>query len=605
MDGRSTRSHPAHVDDARLLGAERLEDARGEITAIRHQLERAPRWRPSRGLIAQCDEALELISTMRERLKRKLVVAIVGPTGAGKSTLLNALAGVDGLSESGVNRPTTRDIVVFCKDADDASPLVERLGTGAVGVVSSPAAYGLEHVVLVDTPDINSAALDVHRPVVEAVIGVADVLVTVFNVENPKSRDNADFLAPFVAAFPSRFVMAVLNHCDRQDEGELKRDIRPDFQSYLRDAWDRPPAELFCISARRHLRRPAWPAGAEPRHDFDEFDALRETLFGSLNKASVVADARIARAKHLTASVRRAVRDRAAPHLEVIDQTRGELKRLHGSALGDAATALSDAGDSMGAGLDALYYQRLASSWWGPVGWLVGIWARVLIVGTGFAKMMRMGKPLKQLWGMVTSLSRFKQSRGEIADAERGAGIDLAALRYRAAYDKAWPDIAERLVDAGFSDSVRDPDAVVPPGDALEQALNTGWNGALNAQLEESSARLSGLGLQLFLNAWVLVPAAFVAGECVIRFVNRELLGGDYFRHAFLTMALLWFLAFAVFQLAARATGGKRLLKATFKRMLTELKTNAPSGAEAAATGSDADTLGAEIAVVQRLGRLR
>ena len=584
-------------DRARLLASDRLEAARFELQDIKDQLSRAPRWRPGRGLTAQCDEALRLITTMKQRMQRKLVVAIVGPTGAGKSTLLNALAGVDDLSSSSTTRPTTRDVVVFCRDRDDATPIVEALGHDQVAITSSPAAAALTNVVLVDTPDINSAHLAQHRPLVEGVIGLADVLLCVFNVENPKTRDNADFLAPFVAGFPGQFVLAVLNHCDRQDERELRSDIQPDFKRYLATSWSRPARQVFCISARRHLRRPQWPTGAEPRHDFDEFGRLREMLFGSLNQANVVMDARIARARHLVKSVRAAVIRVVDPIKPTLEEAKRRIRQLHNKAMSEATGALGHSNPSLSSGTDALLYQRLANAWWGPVGWLVGLWARLLIVGTGFANMMRLGRPLRQLWGVVTSLAKFRQSQSQIADTEAGTGVDAAGLRYRQTVETGWPDLAETLVKCGFEPGVRDASSVVPPSEALGEAFGRGWNQALATELDRTTGRLSSWGLQLFLNAWVFVPAGYVAVESVANFAQRQLLSGDYFRHAFFTIFILWLLAFMLLQMAARASGGRRLIKATFKRLLVAL--NEPG---------DDKTLQAslveELETVRRLGSL-
>jgi len=559
----------SHDDRAQLICAGRLEDARAALEQLRAELGRAPRWRPSRGLGAQCDEALALIADMRQRLKRKLVVVLVGPTGAGKSTLLNALAGVDDLSSSSVTRPTTREVVVFCRDRDDAKPIVDRLGGERTQVVSSPAAAALEHVILVDTPDINSADAAIHQPIVEAVLAQADVMLCVFNVENPKARSEADYLARFVAGFPSRFVVAVLNHCDRQDERELREDIRPDFARHLVTAWKRETT-VMCISARRNLRVPAWSPGAEPRHDFDEFPALRALLFGSLNRASVVLDARIERADHLVAQVSTAVAARA--RATALDDVRGQVVQLHKEALGAAATAWSDGSQGLGVGTDALFYQRLANGWWGPVGWLIGLWARLLIVGAGFANMLRLGNPLRQLWGVVTTLARFKQARSDIDATQAGVGVDFAAMRYRDSYEHAWPELAERLIGAGFDPSLRDSSTVVVLPAELERTLAAGWNAALTQALERASTRLSSLWLQLFLNSWVLVPALYIVGESIVRFVQGDILSGDWFHHALTTLLLLWLLAFVVFQIGARALGGQRLVRAAFAGLLESVR---------------------------------
>src|SRR5690606_34809924 len=101
----------------------------------------------------------------------------------------------------------------------------------------------------------------------------------------------------------------------------------------------------------------------------------------------------------------------------------------------------------------------------------------------------------------------FKQARSDIGEAEAGSGVELAALRYRDAYERAWPDLAERLVTQAFDPALRDARTVVPDPVALHETLAAGWSDALATQLERATERLSGLGLQLFLNAWVLVPA--------------------------------------------------------------------------------------------------
>ncbi len=588
------------TDRAFLIGAGRLEDARVSLESLRAELALAPRWRPSRSLGAQCDEALGLIADMRQRLRRKLVIVLVGPTGAGKSTLLNALAGVDGLSSSSVKRPTTREVVVFCRDRDDATPITERLGGERVQVVSSPAAAALDHVILVDTPDINSAEAAAHQPIVEAVLAQADVMLCVFNVENPKARSEADYLARFVSAFPSRLVIAVLNHCDRQDERELKDDIRPDFVRHLATAWHREATAVLCVSARRNLRLPAWPAGAEPRHDFDEFPALRELLFGSLNRASAVLDARIERASHLVLAVTAAVAARARE--TDLDQVRSRIVQLHKQALVAAAGALGDAAQSLGLGTDALFYQRLANAWWGPVGWLVGLWARLLIVGAGMSNMLRFGNPLRQLWGMVTTLARFKQARSDIDDAQGGVGVDLAALRYRDSYERAWPELAESLIASGFDPALRDPGKVVALPAELERTLSAGWNDALTHALDRATARLSGLWLQVFLNAWVLVPAVFVAIRSVVRFIAGEILSGDWFNHALITIVLLWLIAFVVFQIGARALGGRRLVRGAFAGLLESLRGGHEVMGSPAGLGHEGTVI-AEIDAVRRLAR--
>ena len=62
---------------------------------------------------------------MQMRLDQQLVVTLIGPSGAGKSTLLNALAGVDHLSPTGLQRPTTQNLVVLSNNGEAARQLFE------------------------------------------------------------------------------------------------------------------------------------------------------------------------------------------------------------------------------------------------------------------------------------------------------------------------------------------------------------------------------------------------------------------------------------------------------------------------------------------------
>jgi energy-coupling factor transporter ATP-binding protein EcfA2 len=563
------------LDRSRLIAAEKLESARAELTGLREHLRSASHWRPARGLVAQCDEALTMIDAMGERLRRKLVVALVGPTGAGKSTLLNALAGIDRLSVAGSQRPTTRQVVAFCRDRSDAEPLIQAVGGERVDVVSSPSALSLEHVVLVDTPDTNSSLLAQHRVIVEAVIGQADVLVAIFNAENPKARVNIDYLAPFVAAFPSEFVLAVLNHCDRQDEQELKKDIIPDFVSHLEASWGRrfrgQSDRLFCISARRNLRQPNWPEGALPRHGFDQFDNLKEVLFGSINRASVVVDARVQRAEHLVNLVRGTVAERIAAHHVRLGSVRERIDDLQESALKRAVASLQSSESNLTVGSDALFYQRLSQLWWGPVGWLVGLWARLLLVGAGAINIIRFGNPLRQLWGTVTSLVRFSKTRKAMDEATQGSGAEAALLHYQLEVERRWPGLADKLVAAGFDPGVRESRGVVADTDALGQAIEQGWAQAFGATVEQVAKRLSGWMFQLVLNFVVLVPIGVVVYQSIEAFARGQTLSGEYFNHALITIVLVWLLSFVVFQIRARRAGGHRLLARTFDKLLNEM----------------------------------
>ena len=100
---------------ARLRALTELETVRSDISGLAATLAGISLWRPAAGLKRACEEALVMLDRLAERFDRKLVVTLVGPSGSGKSTLLNALAGEDNLSPTGHRRPTTQQVVAFCR----------------------------------------------------------------------------------------------------------------------------------------------------------------------------------------------------------------------------------------------------------------------------------------------------------------------------------------------------------------------------------------------------------------------------------------------------------------------------------------------------------
>ena len=284
---------------AALKAFGKIESYKNDLNMLGSTLGGLSLWMPASALKKQCDEAIRMINDIAERFDRKLVVTIVGPCGAGKSTLLNALVGVDDLSPAGHQRPTTGHVIVFSSDPQDADQLVTGLGSESVEVKSGSAAATLEHVLIIDTPDTDSMAYQKHSPLVREAIARSDMLICVFDSENPKRKDHVDFLAPFIRRFNGESLVSVINKCDRQDEAELKDRILPDFSAYIQAAWQTTVDRMLCISARRHLRDPQFDETAGPKHDFDQFEDLRELIFDSINRAGYVVDRRLENARSL------------------------------------------------------------------------------------------------------------------------------------------------------------------------------------------------------------------------------------------------------------------------------------------------------------------
>ena len=546
-----------------LKGLGRLEALVSELGLLKSSLDAVPLWRPAAALVRQCDEAVRMIRGIAGRFERSLVVTLIGPSGSGKSTLINALAGGTELSPMGRNRPTTHSLVVFSAAAEDAADLVADLGGDSIDV-AAPAGAGLpKGLCLIDTPDTDSTALRRHIPALQRAIDQADVLLCVFDAENPKRRDHADFLAPFVQRFDGQSLVAVLNKCDRLDEAELRADILPDFLSYLQKGWEGALEKALCVSARRHLREPGWDPSAGPRHAFDQFDELRELVFGLVKRGSRVIDRRIENARQLHAVVLTEAGRELAADREALGAARRTLEQAQAEAMAAAAAALRGSDVPRGGGLGAAVYQRLAGRWFGPVGWLLAFWMRLMSMGSGIAAVLRRVRP---------SAGGFLKGR---QDKDGGAawsqGLETALQTYRVKLLERWPESAEHLVRGRFDPSVRGLDAPLASAGRVADQLSRLWEGALEQEIERSGRRLGGLGLQALMNAPVVGILCYVGWVTVKTFFSAEYLPGDYFLHAFWIIAIALLLSFFALQLLIRLTASpERILARALSRLQHE-----------------------------------
>jgi GTPase SAR1 family protein len=559
----------AQMAKLRALGA--LETVRADIQALAETLEGLNLWRPAVGLHKSCEEALVMVDRLAERFDRKLVVTLVGPCGSGKSTLLNALAGDDRLSPSGHRRPTTEQVIAFCRRATDASQLVERLGRENIRVHASKAAEALENVILIDTPDTDSTHQERHIPIIHQAITLSDVLICVFDGENPKRRDHTDFLAPYVRLFSGESLVVAVNKCDRLDALELSETIMPEFSGYIREAWSVQPAAVLCVSARSHLDTPGWDENARPRHDRDQFDRLRRLIVETFNRAGFSVDRRLENARNLRTYLEQSVRDEARRERKHLQAAVEQIKAAETEAMQQAVTAFRGDGSSVAPGINVRLYQQLAQRWLGPVGWLVAIWARILVFGTGIAALLRFGNPVRQIFGAVSAVKHYGESKKALEAAERGAGAGIALSRYTGAVARQWPDIAETLVSARFIPTVRDTHRAQGRGEAISVRLSRIWNDALEDELELAGRRLSGGLLQLVFNLPVLGVIGYTGWLTVVNFFSGTILSSNFFLHAFWTIMLVLFLSFFLLQGFIRLGAGKeRLVGRVFNRVRRE-----------------------------------
>lgn len=561
------------LDEYQLKFHGRLSAVRETIGQIQVTLEQATHWLPGQALLAECRTAKDLLQKMEERPIQKLVVTLVGPSGAGKSTLLNALAGDDRLSQTGINRPTTQKVVIYCRSGNDADFLLKDLEPDSV-VVESRQVPGLEHLILVDTPDMDSMESEKFHPLLEKTMLRTDVLVCVLNAENPKRRDTVVFLKRFVDLFPGLSLYVVLNRCDRLPELELKTNILSDLQAHLKTSWNRKVDHIFCTSARRHIKDPGWPEDEKPIHEYDQFPQLRSLIFEAFNRAEHAVDARLERADHLLELIRESVGQALSGPEEGLIKVKKDILSLEQKAVIEARSAMKEIGPEMLSGIQALFYQKLTDRWWGPVGWLVALWTRFLMAGAGLLATMRMGNPVLQLWGLITSLLRYQQTRHTVEEASSGGNMGAVLLKYRLTIQQAWPDLAGRLIALGFSHEVRRSSLVLRDEKELQQTLVSSWKNTLEEEMDRRVTNLSSFFLQLIFNLPTLAVMGLFAYQCVKSFLFQQTPASTYFLHAGISILMVALLSFFLLQILVRFVGGWNLVNAVTKKLIGLVETS-------------------------------
>lgn len=539
-----------------------IKNIQADMTAVAETLEAMTYWRPATVLGEHGREMVTVIDQLNQRLNKKLVVTFIGPSGAGKSTLLNSLSGVDELSQTGRNRPTTHQPVVLCKNTSDADQLIEKIG--AVEVITDHTAGNLAHLILVDTPDTDSNEQEKHIPLVKKAIALSDILICVFDAENPKRRDQIDFLTPFVRRFSGGALVVVLNKCDRQSQSELQETILPQLKEILSAAWQMPVKAVLGLSARSHLQNPQFDDTASPRHDFDQFAALKKLLSESLNQAGLGADVRLANARQIKRDFFQTIGSEIEKDQPTLKKAAQVMQTAEKQAFDAAITALNDAQRHLNLGVNVMLYHELAQRWGGPVGWLIALWARILMFGSGMAAVFRPGNPLRNLWGLFKTWRQYKESQGAKEEMEGGKGSRAAVESYRHALQKEWPDVAELLIQGRFDTKVRNADMTPPSIATMDDALSGAWEKALSDTISRFANGLSHGLLQLLFNLPAVAVLGYVGWLTGLAFFTKNYLASEFFIHALMTAGLTLFLSFFLYQAIVRIFASpKRLMRKT------------------------------------------
>ena len=238
----------------------------------------------------------------------------------------------------------------------------------------------------------------------------------------------------------------------------------------------------------------------------------------------------------------------------------------------EAFETLKNEGTAQVLGVNVLLYQKLAQRWFGPVGWLIALWARILIFGTGLMALFRFGNPVRQIMGIISSFRHFKEAEASIAAGEKGNQLGAAMRKYRVAILKEWPEIADMLVQGGFEESVRQPDAGMSDQHELNETLSAMWQETLGSTIEKTAQRFSGMWLQLLFNIPTIGMLAHVAWLTVMHYFAEDYLSTDFFIHAFLTAGIVMFLSFFLFQACLRMMSGpERIIARAFEQIKIHL----------------------------------
>ncbi|MGE5842510.1 MAG: hypothetical protein ACM335_09550, partial [Deltaproteobacteria bacterium] len=174
------------------------------------------------GLTKSSSEIPSLARSLRKRLDilkykqemRCLWVVFLGGTGTGKSTLFNALCGAP-LSETGVERPKTYGPIVYaprgcpiekdfplpgtelCKETCEGAGRKAAAGVSGRLVILEHSRSELSHLVLADTPDLDSIEIE-NRRIAEDLFLLSDAVIFVTSQEK------------YADEVPHRFLLGVL-----------------------------------------------------------------------------------------------------------------------------------------------------------------------------------------------------------------------------------------------------------------------------------------------------------------------------------------------------------------------------------------------------------